>query len=342
MKDLVTKIKEIKSQAFEKIKKAQNQKGLENIWREFLGRKKGGLNNILKGIKDLPKDDRPKIGALANKVKSEIEREIQNKETDFKTQNQDENNDFDPTLPSESIDFGHFNPLTSVKREVEDIFSSMGYSIEQGPELEKDYYNFEALNIPEEHPARDSQDTFFVKDFSKLVMRTQTSAAQVRIMEKQDPPFRCIVPGRCFRNEATDASHEHTFFQVEGMVINENISVANLIYTLKSFLTAFFKKEAKVRLRPGFFPFTEPSFELDFGCPFCQGKGCSVCQKTGWIELIPCGMVHPNVLKAGGINSNKWKGFAFGLGMDRLAMLRYNIDDIRLFRKGDLRFIKQF
>ncbi len=342
MEDLIKKIKNIKSQALKKIKKAKNQKELEEVWRNVLGRKNGDLNNILKSIKDLPKDKRPKIGALANKTKSEIEKEVQKQKNSLSQKSSQTSTNFDPTLPSKSLNYGHLNPLTKVKRKVENIFSSMGYTIEQGPELEKDYYNFEALNIPKGHPARDSQDTFFIKDHPNLVMRTQTSAAQVRIMEKQNPPFRCIVPGRCFRHEARDASHEHTFFQVEGMVIDKNISVANLIYTLKSFLSIFFKKEAKVRLRPGFFPFTEPSFELDFNCPFCQGKGCSVCQQTGWIELIPCGMVHPNVLKSGNINSKKWNGFAFGLGMDRLAMLQYKIHDIRLFRKGDLRFVKQF
>src|SRR6056297_754762 len=302
MADPISKIKNIKSKALKNIKKAENKKELEKVWHDVLGRKNGSLNNILRSIKDLPDEKKPKVGSLANKTKNELEKKIERKKNSL-SKDKKEKKDFDPTLPSPSIDFGHLNPLTKVRHEVEEIFSSMGYSIEDGPEVEKDYYNFEALNIPADHPARDSQDTFFIKDHSDLVMRTQTSAAQVRIMEKQDPPLRCIVPGRCFRNEARDASHEHTFYQVEGMVINKDITVANLIYTLKSFLSAFFKREAKVRLRPGFFPFTEPSFELDFGCPFCEGEGCSVCQQTGWIELIPCGMVHPNVLKAGNVDS---------------------------------------
>jgi len=216
----------------------------------------------------------------------------------------------------------------------------MGFQILDGPEAESEYYNFEALNIPKHHPARDMQDTFWTEDGNLL--RTHTSAIQVRGMENMEPPFQVVGPGRVFRYEATDASHENTFYQVEGMMVGKDISVSNLIYVMKELLREVFQREVKVRLRPGYFPFVEPGFELDINCLICGGKGCKVCKQTGWVELLPCGLVHPNVLKAGNIDPDKWSGFAFGLGLNRLVMMRYAINDIRHFQSGDIRFLRQF
>ena len=247
---------------------------------------------------------------------------------------------FDITVPGERIIGGHLHPLTLVRRKIEEIFQAMGFSIVEGPEVETEWYNFDALNIPKDHPARDMWDTFYLKKGGLL--RTHTSPVQIRYMEKHQPPFRIIVPGRIFRHEATDASHEINFYQVEGLMVGKEISASNFKAIIQEFLSRFFDKRIAIRLRPSFFPFTEPSFEVDIKCLVCGGRGCSVCSRTCWLELIGAGMVHPNVLKAGGINPRNWQGFAFGLGMDRLAMMKYKIDDIRLFYSGDLRFLQQF
>jgi len=246
----------------------------------------------------------------------------------------------DVTVPGERHEVGHLHPLTLVKRKIEETFQAMGFSVIEGPEVENEWYNFDALNIPKDHPARDLWDTFYLKN--GLLLRTHTSPVQIRYMEKNNPPFRIIVPGRIFRHEATDASHETNFYQIEGLMVGKDISAANFKAIIQEFLSRFFGKPVKTRLRPSFFPFTEPSFEVDISCLICKGKGCSACSRTGWIELIGAGMVHPNVLKAAGINSKNWPGFAFGMGMDRLAMMKYKIDDIRLFYSGDLRFLQQF
>ncbi|MBI9099634.1 MAG: phenylalanine--tRNA ligase subunit alpha, partial [Spirochaetaceae bacterium] len=234
-----------------------------------------------------------------------------------------------------------YHPVSIVQREIEDIFISMGFDILDGPHIEDDFHNFEALNIPETHPARDMQDTFWFKDMKHL-LRTHTSTIQVRGMEGRKPPFKFVGPGKVFRCEALDASHEAVFHQLEGMMVGENISVSNLIFFMKTLLSEIFHKDVNVRLRPGFFPFVEPGFELDIECLICGGKGCSVCKQTGWVELLPCGMTHPNVLKAGGIDTEKYNGFAFGLGLDRLVMMRYGIDDIRHLHSGNLAFTSQF
>ncbi len=250
---------------------------------------------------------------------------------------------FDPTLPGARVERGSLHPITQVTRELEDLFTSMGYVVLDGPEVERDWYNFEALNIPRDHPARDAQDTFYVagaKD-NDLVLRTHTSPVQVRAMEKMRPPFRAIAPGKVFRQETTDASHEHTFHQMEGLVVGKDVSVGHLIGAMKTLLRGVFGKDIEVRLRPGYFPFVEPGFELDARCPFCK-SGCSVCKQSTWIELLPCGMVHPNVLRSGQIDPDEWSGFAFGLGLSRLVMLRHGIDDVRHLLGGDLRFLEQF
>ncbi len=253
----------------------------------------------------------------------------------------------DFTLPGKEIKQGHLHPITQIQNEIEDLFISMGFMILDGPELESDYYNFEALNIPKDHPARDIQDTFYAyekgaKNRYNLVMRTQTSSVQVRAMQKYGAPLRCIVPGRVFRAEAIDASHEHTFYQVEGLMVDKDISICHLIAVLKELLKEVFKKEMDIRIRPGHFPFVEPGLEVDIKCVICEGKGCSVCKNSGWVELLPAGMVHSRVLKAGGIDPKRYSGFAFGLGLTRLVMMRYGIDNIRLFLGNDLRFLGQF
>jgi len=248
---------------------------------------------------------------------------------------------FDPTLPAPKPRRGSLHPITQVTRELEDLFTSMGWRVLDGPEVELERYNFDALNISRDHPARDTMDTFRCDPEGKLVLRTHTSPVQVRAMERLKPPFRAIVPGKVFRNETVDASHEHTFHQMEGLCIDRGVSVGHLIGTMKTLLRGVFGRDIEVRLRPGYFPFVEPGFELDARCPFCK-EGCSVCKQSTWIELLPCGMVHPNVLAAGGIDAEEWTGFAFGLGLSRLTMLRYEIDDVRLLLSGDPRFLEQF
>jgi phenylalanyl-tRNA synthetase alpha chain len=233
------------------------------------------------------------------------------------------------------------HPLTQVTRELEDLFTSMGYTVLDGPEVELDWYNFEALNIPRDHPARDMQDTFRCDLDGRVVLRTHTSPVQIRAMERMQPPFRAIAPGKVFRQESTDASHEHTFHQMEGLVVGKDISVGHLIGAMKTLLRGVFGREIEIRLRPGYFPFVEPGFELDARCPFCK-SGCRVCKHSTWIELLPCGMVHPHVLRAGNIDPAEWSGFAFGLGLSRLVMLRHGIDDVRHLLSGDVRFLEQF
>jgi len=252
---------------------------------------------------------------------------------------------FDPSIPGEKADAGHLHPLTLTQRKVIEIFESMGFSVIEGPEIETEWYNFDALNIPKDHPARDMWDTFWLKN--KKLLRTHTSPVQIRYMEKNNPPIKIIVPGRIFRHEATDACHEINFYQLEGLMIDKDISASSFKAIIQEFLSRFFNAVVEARLRPSFFPFTEPSFEVDMSCVVCKGTGCSTCSQTGWIELIGAGMVHPNVLKAAKIipyqkSGGGWQGFAFGIGLDRLAMMKYKINDIRLLYSGDLRFLKQF
>ncbi|MFQ5661657.1 MAG: phenylalanine--tRNA ligase subunit alpha [Candidatus Paceibacteria bacterium] len=242
----------------------------------------------------------------------------------------------------ENLKKGHLHPITQMINEINSIFFDMGFEVADGPEMDSEYYNFDALNIPENHPARDMQDTFWVKGKEKTVMRTHTSNAQIRYMENNKLPIRIIVPGKVFRNEATDATHEAQFYQFEGLMIDETTSLGTLKGVLKTFLEKFFNRDIEIRFRPSYFPFVEPGIEVDMSCFKCEGKGCSICKNTGWIEVLGAGMVHPNVLKAGGIDSEKYQGFAFGVGIDRLGMLKYGINDVRLFYQGDLRFVNQF
>lgn len=343
----VEKLKGLKSSFLSELNECKVESEVLNLKSSYLG-KKGPISEIMKGIRALSVEEKKEIGSLANQVKSEIEQLVQKKLHDF------EKEIIEKKLQSERIDTsltedvlentphaGSLHPVTIVQREIEDIFISMGFDILDGPHIEDEFHNFEALNIPKSHPARDMQDTFWFKDLKHL-LRTHTSTIQVRGMETRKPPFQFVGPGKVFRCERTDASHEMVFHQLEGMMVGKDISVANLIYFMKTLLSEIFKKDVKVRLRPGFFPFVEPGFELDIHCLICNGSGCSVCKQTGWVELLPCGMVHPNVLTAGKIDPNEWTGFAFGLGLDRLVMMKYGIDDIRHIHGADFRFLNQF
>jgi phenylalanyl-tRNA synthetase alpha chain len=343
-------LEKLRKDALPVIKKFKTLAELDAFEIEYFGRKDGKLNNILKSLKDLAAEEKKEFGQLANDIKVELQTlltekkiELQESETNIEM----ESEKMDLTLPGEKPTLGSLHPNTIVQNELEDLFRSLGFMILDGPEIESGYYNFEALNVPPFHPARDMQDTFYIKNKNslseeRLLLRTHTSPVQVRAMQKYGAPIRAIVPGRVYRYEALDASHENTFYQLEGLMVDENISITNLIAVMKTLLSGVFKKEVKIRLRPGFFPFVEPGFELDIQCLICGGNGCGVCKQSGWVELLPCGMVHPNVLRAGGVDPEKYSGFAFGLGMTRLVMLKYGIDDIRLLNSGNLRFLGQF
>lgn len=333
----------LQNKALQELKELENDVDLENFRQKYLGRR-GELSELLKNLQSAIIQEGPQLGRLANQVKIDLQQAYDNFKIGL-TSRQTTAAVVDVTAPGQFLMRGHYHPITQVQRELEQLFSSMGFMVLDGPELEEEHYNFEALNIPSWHPARDTQDTFYIKggtSDNRWLLRTHTSPMQVRAMLKYGAPLRAVVPGRVFRYEATDASHEHTFWQMEGLVIDKDISIGHLIAVMKELLQGIFKREVEVRLRPGYFPFVEPGFELDIRCFICQGSGCSVCKQRGWVELLPCGLVHPNVLQAGGINPKEYSGFAFGLGLSRLAMMRYKIDDIRLFLSGDLRFLRQF
>jgi phenylalanyl-tRNA synthetase alpha chain len=330
-------------EALGKIAACADESALKEVERTYVG-KKGAVAAILATIPSLPPSERKDVGRGANQLKQAILEAVAARAGELSSASlaaERKGEGFDATLPPARLATGSLHPITQVTRELEDLFESMGYTVLDGPEVELDHYNFEALNIGRDHPARDSQDTFYCDTEGRLVLRTHTSPVQVRAMERLEPPFRVIAPGKVFRQETTDASHDHTFHQMEGMVVGRDISVGNLIGAMKTLLRGIFGKDLDVRLRPGHFPFVEPGFELDARCPFCS-EGCSVCGRTTWIELLPCGLVHPNVLRAGGIDPEEWSGFAFGLGLSRLVMLRYGIDDVRHLLGGDLRFLEQF
>ncbi len=321
---------------------AEDVAALKLVESDLLG-KTGAITLLVKEVSSLPKEERPIAGKERNRLKNELQKAIDTRLAELQEEALERElgaSDFDPSEPGPRRPGGSLHPISIVQNELIDLFTSMGFSWQDGPEIETEFFNFEALNIPDDHPARDSQDTFWLDDGNLL--RTHTSPVQIRSMQRFKPPLKVIVPGRCFRQETVDASHEHSFYQMEGLVVDRGVSTANLIHTMKTCLRALLRREVKVRLRPGFFPFVEPGFELDVNCPFCAGDGCSVCKQSGWIEILPCGMVHPRVLKAGGIDPEEYTGFAFGMGLTRVAMLRYEIDDIRLFMSGDLRFLEQF
>lgn len=325
------------------IQGATTAEQIEAIRVAYLGRKGGKLNELLRGLKDLPIEEKKVVGPLANAAREEIETALAKALADLKAES---GPGVDLTLPGIKPEVGHVHPLSQIRNELEDLFTSMGFMVFEGPELDNDFYNFEGLNIPESHPARDMQDTFFIESDvtrkerrelpnNKWVMRTHTSNMQVRIMEEFEPPIRAVVLGRVFRNEAVDATHGHTFNQIDGFVVDENINIGQLTWTLQEIFHQVIGPEAAIRLRPGFFPFTEPSYEVDAYMP-------GVKKSTDWIEMLGSGMIHPNVLKAGGLDPKKYSGFAFGMGYDRLAMMKYGITDIRDFTQNDIRFLEQF
>ncbi|MCL4854023.1 MAG: phenylalanine--tRNA ligase subunit alpha [Bryobacteraceae bacterium] len=339
---LESTLRDLECSARERIAAAKAPQYLEAVRIEVLGRK-GTLAQISKELGKLAPEERARIGKLLNSVKQNLETALDSKKGQFDHEalrERLESEWVDLTLPAPGTRPGALHPITRIQTEIEDLFISLGFAVLDGPEVETEYNNFDALNIPPHHPARDMQDTFWLTDGHLL--RTHTSPVQVRGMERLGPPLRMIAPGRVFRNEEVDASHEHTFYQLEGMMIDRDVSVAHLIFFMKTLLSAIFHRDVEVRLRPGYFPFVEPGFELDIKCLICGGSGCPVCKQSGWVELLPCGLVHPNVLRMSGIDPEEWNGFAFGLGLTRLAMMRYGIDDIRLLQSGDLRFLTQF
>ena len=332
---------ELKKLFEEKIAAVSATAEVEQLRIEFLG-KKGSVAALMQELRNVPNDQKKEAGQAINEAKQFIETAIAEKLVELKKIEEqkliDATESYDESMPTYN-DLGSYHPITLVRREVENIFLSMGFTIEDYSEITDDYNCFEALNIPKHHPARDMQDTYYLDNGQLL--KTHTSAAQNYIMKKYGAPLRAIFPGRCFRNESTDACHENTFFQMEGMMIDENISISNLIYFMKTMLSEVFNRDVKVRLRPGFFPFVEPGFELDINCEICGGDGCPSCKNSGWLELCPCGMIHPRVLEEGGIDTEKYTGFAFGLGLTRLAMMKYGVKDIRDFNSGSLKALSQ-
>jgi len=324
--------------------RAANAEQLEEAKTASLGRK-GNVTALLREIPSLPAERRGAFGKAANQAKQRLEGVFETRRRTFASEQLREAADFDPTTPGLRSARGHHHPVLQIRREIEDIFLSMGFRVLDGPEVETEYFNFEALNIPEHHPARDLQDTIWVNDDgggARRVLRTHTSPMQVRAMQEHGAPLRVIVPGRVYRYETLDATHEGSFHQVEGLMVDEGISVGHLKGVMQAFLGAVFARDVDVRLRPSYFPFVEPGFELDFRCVFCGGDGCSVCKRQGWIEMLGCGMVHEHVLRSGGVDPERFTGFAFGIGIDRLTMMRHSIEDIRHFHSGDLRFFGQF
>ncbi len=339
---LEAQLEELRRATLAAFASASSLEDLEEARVQALGRK-GTLANISKEFGKLTPEERAKIGKLLNSAKQDLESNYESKKRRFENASVAErlkHEWIDVTLPAPGIRPGSLHPITQLQEEIEDLFTSLGFAILDGPEVETEEHNFDALNIPQTHPARDMQDTFWLTN--GFLLRTHTSPVQVRGMRSFGPPLRMIAPGRVFRNEEVDASHEHTFYQLEGMMVDREVSVANLIYFMKTLLSGIFHRDVTVRLRPGYFPFVEPGFELDIQCLICGGPGCPVCKFSGWVELLPCGLVHPNVLRLSGIDPEEWGGFAFGLGLTRLAMMRFGIDDIRQMQGGDLRFVKQF
>ena len=342
MSTIESKLKEIRDKVTEAVKNAGTLEIINDLRVKVIG-KKGELTEIMKSMKDIPKEEKPKFGQLVNELRNEVEELLSSTANRIKReirQKQLEEETIDVTLPAKKTERGHKHPNQVALEEIERIFTGMGYKVVFGPEVEYDYYNFEALNIPADHPAKDEQDTFYIND--KIVLRTQTSPVQVREMEKGKIPIRMIAPGRVFRSDEVDATHSPCFHQVEGMVIDEGITFADLKGTLEAFAKKMFGEDTKVKFRPHHFPFTEPSAEMDVTCFKCGGKGCRMCKGEGWIEILGCGLIHPNVLDRCNVDRSKYSGFAFGIGLERIALLKYEIDDMRLLYENDVRFLKQF
>ncbi len=336
------KLEQIKSSALEAINNASDLKVLEDLRVQYLG-KKGDLTAVLRGMKDLTAEERPVVGQMANEVREALEVALADKKVGLESEavNQKLKEEvIDITMPGRKMPKGHMHPLHKTLEEVQNIFLGMGYEIVDGREVETAYYNFDALNLGEEHPARDEQDTFYFTN--NLVLRTATSPVQVHTMEEQELPIRMVAPGRVYRSDESDATHSPIFHQIEGLVIDKNITFGDLKGVLAEFAKKFFGDKVQVKFRPHYFPFTEPSAEVDVSCVMCGGKGCNVCKGSGWIEILGCGMVHPKVLEMAGIDPTKYQGFAFGMGLERLTMLKYDINDLRLFYENDVKFLSQF
>ena len=336
-------LQRIKEEALSAIKSASDEQALQDVRVKYLG-KKGEVTALLKGLGKLSPEERPKMGALVNAVRQALEEEIDALKTSMEVAAMNarlEEEKIDITLPGRAPKTGHIHPLTTVNEMIEDFFMKMGYTVEEGPEIEQDHFNFECLNLPKDHPARDMQDSFYITE--NFLLRTHTSPVQARTMQRHEPnsPIRMIAPGKVYRWDY-DATHSPVFHQVEGLIIDEHITFADLKGTIETFLRHIFGDETKVRFRTSFFPFTEPSAEVDISCVMCGGEGCRVCSHTGWLEILGCGMVHPRVLELNGYDPNKVKGFAFGMGVERIAMLLYGIGDLRLFFEDDIRFLEQF
>lgn len=339
-------LQKLKQDFVEGINAVSNLLDLEKFEQKFFSRKSGEFTQIMKSLRDMSVSGRKEAGKLANDLKKQLEEMITGKQQEIKSREIDNLSDTEsidvtqPSLPKKES--GHLHPITIIQNKLEDLFASMGFMVADGPELESDYYNFTAVNIPPTHPARDMQDTFYIKNHPSWVMRTHTSSMQARAMQEHGAPLRMIVPGRCFRNEATDPRHEHTFYQIEGFAIDKNITFGDMKGVLEVVAKHLYGEETKVRLRPKFYPFVEPGVNGEVSCFLCKGQGCRVCKKTGWLEVFGAGMIHPNVLREGQIDPDKYQGFAFGFGLNRLVMLKYGIEDIRHFMSGDLRFLNQF
>ncbi|WP_290034094.1 phenylalanine--tRNA ligase subunit alpha [Ligilactobacillus cholophilus] len=342
---LQTRLTELRDQGLKDIQSAENSEMINDIRVKLLG-KKGSITEVLRGMRELDKEERPKVGALANKIRDELSNAIVTRQNEIEAEKiakKLEKEKIDVTLPGVPVKEGQAHVLAQIIDEIEKLFLGLGFQIIEGPEVEEDHYNFEMLNLPPDHPARDMQDTFYITD--KTLMRTQTSPVQARTLEKHDfskGPLKMISPGKVYRRDTDDATHSHQFHQVEGLVVGENISMADLKGTLELVAKTIFGEDRDIRLRPSYFPFTEPSAEVDVSCFKCGGKGCQVCKQSGWIEVLGAGMVHPNVLQMAGVDPDVYGGFAFGLGPDRFAMLKYGVDDIREFYLNDLRFLNQF
>ncbi len=336
------KIESLRESFEQELSRTMSSDAVEQLRVAYLG-KKGSVTGLLKSLKDVGAQEKKELGQHINQLKKQVEERLAQRVESIRAAEEQREiaavERYDVTLPSKGLT-GSYHPITLVQRQLEEIFSSMGFIVEDFKEIVTDYECFEAVNIPKDHPARDMQDTYYLENGQLL--KTHTSAAQNFILQKYGAPVRAIFPGRCFRNEATDASHETTSFQMEGIMVDKNISISNLIYFMKTMLSQVFEREVKVRLRPGFFPFVEPGFELDINCLICGGEGCSTCHHSGWVELCPCGMIHPNVLKMGGVDPEEYTGFAFGLGLTRLVMMKYGVKDIRDLNSGNLKALSQF
>ena len=332
------KLERLRLEAKRKIDEATNEKKLEAVRVEFLGRRQGKITQILRNITDLSPQDRPLVGELVNQIKRAVQEDLKRREKEISREEEEEWVDI--TLPGKKPLLGRLHPITQTLEEIKRVFIGLGFQVVRGPEVETEYYNFEALNMPRYHPARDEQDSFYLDDTHLL--RTQTSPVQIRVMEKKSPPIRIIAPGRCYRRDAVDASHFPMFHQVEGLAVDKRITFSDLKGCLTYFVHQMFDKKTRLRFRPSFFPFTEPSAEVDISCIMCKGRGCRVCSGKGWLEILGAGMVDPEVFRKVNYDPEKYQGFAFGMGVERICMLKYGIDDIRLFFQNDLRFLSQF